>query len=428
MQRADASKMDKLLSCVQKISPKWTPVQFVSRKRLNNGRIFNLCPENAEKMDIAFIQMKPIPFDRNQPYNQLPLLPPAKEVIDTEVLIRWGLASRALAELNRNILRFPNPNMIINTISLQEAKSSSAIENIFTTEEELYKALSDTKDFEKTNPAAKEIIRYREALWAGYADVMKSGKIEVSTIINIYQKVKNTASGFRSPQSIVYIKRGDSEFRSGEIIYTPPRGNEVLLDKMENLVAYLNDPGLHLTDPLIKMAIAHYQFEAIHPFSDGNGRTGRILNLLYLVNEGLLSRPVLYLSKYIIEHKEEYYHKLGAVTQQGSWKPWIIFMMLAVENTARHTNFLVDAILDQMNETYDYAKKELKWFTREINDAFYTQPYIKLSTIEALVQKTSRTTLSKYTAQLVKLGILTPKQIGNQTIYLNNDLFRILEG
>ena len=288
--------------------------------------------------------------------------------------------------------------------------------------------LSDIKDFEKTNPAAKEAIRYREALWAGYADIMKSGKIEVSTIINIYQKVKNTASGFRSPQSIVYIKRGDSEFRSGEIIYTPPRGNEVLLNKMENLIAYLNDPDLHLMDPLIKMAIAHYQFEAIHPFSDGNGRTGRILNLLYLVNEGLLSRPVLYLSKYIIEHKEEYYHKLAAVTQQGSWKPWITFMMLAVENTAKHTNFLVDSIIDQMNATYEYGKKELKWYSREINDAFYMQPYIKLNTIEALVQKTSRTTLSKYTAQLVDLGILTPKQIGHQTIYLNNDLFRILEG
>ncbi|MCC6412816.1 MAG: Fic family protein [Saprospiraceae bacterium] len=368
------------------------------------------------------------PFDRNKPYNHLPLLPPTGEILDVEVLKQWGLASRALAELNRNMLRLPNPNMIINTIALQEAKSSSEIENIFTTGEELYKALSDSANLEKTNPAAKEVIRYREALWTGYNDIKTSGKIELSTIIRIFQKVKNTNQGIRSPQSLVYIKRGDSEFRAGEVIYTPPRGAGVVEEKLTNLVDYLNDLEKTEVDPLIKMAIAHYQFEAIHPFSDGNGRTGRILNLLYLVNQNLISHPVLYLSKYIIEHKDQYYHTLGAVTQHGSWKPWITYMMQAVEHTSKHSNHLIDDIINQMNATLDYGKKALKWYNREVNEALFTQPYLKSRTLEHVVKKSSRTTINKYLTELTALGILTPKEIGNQLFYINTDLIRILEG
>lgn len=368
------------------------------------------------------------PFDRNKPYNSLPLLPPAGQVADVEVLLHWGLASRALAELNRNMLRLPNPNMIINTISLQEARSSSEIENIFTTDEDLYKALSDEVNFEKTNPATKEVIRYREALWTGYQDIRKSGRIDQSTIISIYQKVKNTAQGIRPPQSQVFIKRGDSEFRSGEIIYTPPRGKDILEEKLANLVEYLNNVENQQVDPLIKMAISHYQFEAIHPFSDGNGRTGRILNLLYLVHQNLIRHPILYLSKYIIDHKDEYYHKLGAVTQQAAWKPWIIFMMDAVKHTSNHTNHLIDTIISQMDATLEYGKKELKWYNREINEALFAQPYIKPKVIEKIVEKTSRTTITKYLSDLTSLGILTPKQVGNQVFYINNDLIRILEG
>ncbi len=370
----------------------------------------------------------PEPFDRNKPYNDLPLLPPTGEIIDVAVLLQWGLASRALAELNRNILRLPNPNMIINTIALQEAKSSSEIENIFTTSEDLYKALSDTANQEKTNPATKEVIRYREALWAGYQDIKKSGKIELSTIIGICQKVKNTAQGIRPPQSLVFIKRGDSEFRAGEIIYTPPRGKGMVEEKLANLVDYLNDTDLHPVDPLIKMAIAHYQFEAIHPFSDGNGRTGRILNLLYLVNQNLITHPVLYLSKYIIDHKDQYYHTLGAVTQQAAWKPWITFMMQAVEQTSKHSNHLIDAIISQMQATLEYGKKELKWYNRELNEALFAQPYLKAKVIENVLQKTSRTTITKYLSELTSLGILTPKEVGNQVFYINVDLIRILEG
>lgn len=368
------------------------------------------------------------PFDRNKPYNQLPLLPPPDEVIDKEVLLKWGYAGRALAELNRNILRLPNPNMFVNTITLQEAKSSSAIENIFTTEDELYKAVSDSVKEENANPNTKEVLRYREALWAGYYEITERGKIDQNSIIKVYQQIKNTKQGIRPPQSQVTIKRGQSELRAGEIIYTPPRGKGVIEDKMENLIHYLNDQETYPTDPLLKMVIAHYQFEAIHPFSDGNGRTGRILNLLYLVSQGLITHPVLYLSKYIIENKEDYYYNLEAVTQRNSWKNWIIYMLNAVEKTAKHTNQVIDEIINQMRATLECGKEKLKWYNKEVNETLFTQPYIKPKVIGDVLGRASRTTLTKYMSELTELGILTPKQDGKEVYYINNDLVRILKG
>lgn len=368
------------------------------------------------------------PFDRNKPYNQLPLLPPPDEVIDNEVLLRWGYASRALAQLNRNILRLPNPNMLVNTITLQEAKSSSAIENIFTTEDELYKAVSDSVKEKDASSNTKEVLRYREALWTGYYDIMKKGKVDQDSIIKVYQQVKDTRQRIRPPQSQVVIKRGQSELRAGEVIFTPPRGKGVIESKMENLIHYLNDHETFSTDPLLKMVIAHYQFEVIHPFSDGNGRTGRILNLLYLVNQDLLSHPVLYLSKYIIENKDDYYYNLGAVTQRKSWKNWIMYMLNAVEQTSKHTNQIIDEIIDQMKATLEYAREELRWYNKEINEALFTQPYIKPKIVGGISGKTSRTTLTKYMSDLTRLGILTPKKDGKDVYYINTDLVRILEG
>jgi len=366
------------------------------------------------------------PFDRTQPYNNLPLLPPSSDVIDKEILLIWGTASRALAELNKNILRLPNPSMLVNTISLQEAKSSSEIENIFTTEDELYKAISDSVNEAAANPNTKEVLRYREALWTGYDTIYKTGIIDLKSIIKVYQQIKNTKEDIRPPQSQVVIKRGNSEFRAGEVIYTPARGKGIVEEKMDNLIQYLNEDTD--TDPLLKMAIAHYQFEAIHPFSDGNGRTGRILNLLYLVNKGLLSHPVLYLSKYIIQNKDDYYHNLSAITQRGSWKPWIIYMLQGVEQTAGQTNRIIDDILSQMQATLDYAKAELKWYNKEINEIIFTQPYIKPATIGKILKRTSRTTLTKYMSELTRRKILSVKQDGKEVYYINNDLVRILEG
>jgi Fic family protein len=295
-------------------------------------------------------------FDREKPFNQLLQLPPPAEIIDRDVLLQWGYASRNLAELNKNLQRLPDPLMLVNTISLREAKSSSEIENIFTTDDELYKAISDSIKEESASSATKEILRYREALWAGYRSIHKTGRISLDTLIEVFHQVKDSPLKLRSPQTQIVIRRGDSEFRSGGIVYTPPRGVGIIEELLDNLLEYLESADPFHTDPLIKMAISHYQFEAIHPFSDGNGRTGRILNLLYLVNQGLLVLPVLYLSKYIIENKDDYYYRLGAVTQRGDWKGWLIYMMNAVKFSSTYTNNLIDDIVNQMEATLEYGK------------------------------------------------------------------------
>ena len=197
---------------------------------------------------------------------------------------------------------------------------------------------------------------------------------------------------------------------------------------MDNLIEFLNDDDKYPYDPLIKMSIAHYQLEAIHPFQDGNGRTGRILNLLYLVNKDLLSQPILYISKYIILNKDDYYYNLGIVTQRNSWKNWIMYMLDAVEKTSIITNSLINDILEQMDLTFDYARNIIKWYNKEINEMIFSQPYIKPKMIGEIIGKTSRTTLTKYMKELVDKKILMPKKIGVEVYYLNNDLIRILEG
>jgi Fic family protein len=368
---------------------------------------------------------KNVKFDRNLPFNELPNLPPSEDIIDKEVLMKWGLASRALAELNKNILRIPNPLMLVNTISLQEAQSSTAIENIFTTEDELYKAVSDAVKEESANSATKEVLKYREALWGGYNTLIKKQTFDTSTAIAIFQQIKNTKQGFRPVQSQVVIKRGQSEFKPGEIIYTPPRGTGIVEKKIKNLFEFLN--ASNSFDPLLKMIIGHYQFEAIHPFTDGNGRTGRILNLLYLVDQKLLSYPVLYLSKYIINNKDDYYYHLSGVTQRQVWKPWILYMLSAVESTAQLTNQKIDEILIQMDATYKFTNAKIKWYTLELNLALFSQPYIKQKLVGEITGATSRTTLTKYMQQLIELGVLSANIEGREVFYINNDLVRILQ-
>lgn len=368
-------------------------------------------------------------FDRNNPFNDLPLLPPSTKIDnDSDILRKLVSASRALASVNINVMRLPNPYMLVNTIALQEAKTSTEIENIFTTEDELYKAVSDNIREEKADAAAKEVIRYREALWAGYHSMKETKTLNLKLILSIFRQIKNTTSGIRPPQANVVIKRGQSEFRPGEVIYTPPRGNDVVERLMDNLISYLNDDNNYPTDPLIKMCIAHYQFEAIHPFQDGNGRTGRILNLIYLVHTGLLNQPVLYLSKYIIVNKSDYYYNLGNVTQLGSWKRWILFMLDAIENTSALTNNLINDILGQMDSTLTYGKSKIRWYTKEVNEAIFSQPYIKPKIIGKVLGRSSRTTLTKLMEELVATKILTPKKDGSEVYYLNDDLIRILAG
>jgi len=367
-------------------------------------------------------------YDRNFPFNNLPLLPPPADIEnDVGILRKLVSASRALASVNTSVLRLPNPFMLVNTIALQEAKTSTEIENIFTTEDELYKAISDSVQEDNANTATKEVLRYREALWEGHRLVNERNVIDMDCIIGVFRQVKNTSGGIRPPQSLTTIKRGQSEFRAGEIVYTPPRGVGLIENLMDNLLDYLNDDEKYPADPLLKMCFAHYQFEAIHPFQDGNGRTGRILNLLYLVNKGLLSQPILYLSKYIIVNKDDYYYKLGTVTQRGAWKEWVLYMLDAIENTALLTNNLINEILNQMNETLEYGKSKLKWYNKEINENIFSQPYLKPRVIGALIERSSRTTLSKYMTDLLKLKILSSQKDGKEVYYLNDDLIRILQ-
>jgi len=367
-------------------------------------------------------------FDRNKPFNDLPLLPPKLNLDnDPQVLKKLVSASRALASVDGNIKRLPNPYMLVNTIALQEARTSTEIENIFTTEDELYKAITDNVKESKANFATKEVLRYREAMWAGYRSIKDIGTINLQSIVRISQQVKDTSQGIRTPQSRVVIKRGQSEFRAGEVIYTPPRGEGIVEKLMQNLIEFLNNDEKFPMDPLLKMCIAHYQFEVIHPFMDGNGRTGRILNLLYLVHKNLLSHPTLYLSKYIIVYKDDYYYKLSTVTNRSKWKDWVIFMLDAVEKTSGMTNNLISEILEQMDTSLKYGKKHLKWYSKELNEAIFSQPYIKPKVIKQVIGKSSRTTITKYMGELVKAGILSHTKDGAEVYYINNELIRILE-
>jgi len=363
-------------------------------------------------------------FDRNLPFNDLPNLPPSALILDAEILIKWGLASRNLAELNKNLLRMPNPSMLINTIGLREAKTSTEIENIFTTDDELYRAISSQLREEHASPSTKEVLRYREALWGGYQLIKRENRVTEDVILTVFQKTKNTTQGFRPPQSLTVIRRGNSELRPGEVIYTPPRGEQIIQDKIQNLLEFQNlYPEI---DPLLKMAIAHYQFEAIHPFTDGNGRTGRILNLLYLVDQGLLSQPVLFLSRYILDNKTDYYHLLAGVTQRAAWKPWLLFMMEAVEQTAKQTNQMIDDIMDQKEATLQTAKRNISWYSSEFNDLLFSQPYIKQDRIKDAFNIKSRTTLVKYANELKHQGIVSSIYDKKEVYYINNDLVRIL--
>lgn len=381
--------------------------------------------QNIEKNE----QMEMFQFDRLTPYNNLPKLPPNKDIENNpKILKKMVTASRALASVDGNINRLPNPLMLVNTLALQEAKTSTEIENIFTTEDELYKAISNSYDESRVNPAIKEVLKYREALWTGFQKLKDSRRIDDTLFKEIFNQIKETNSGYRPPQAQVVIRRGESEFRSGDIIYTPPREKGLIESLMDNLIEYLNNDELFPVDPLLKMCIAHYQFEAIHPFQDGNGRTGRIMNLLYLVSKGLLNQPVLYMSKYIIVNKEDYYYKLSAVTQRNEWESWICFMLDATEKTALLTNRKIIDIVSQMDATLDYARKRIKWYNKEVNEAIFSQPYIKPKVIGDLMGKTSRTTLTKYMGELVENKILRPMKDGVDMYYINDDLLRILEG
>jgi len=365
-----------------------------------------------------------IPYDRNIPYNQLPLLPPPDEkVISIEILKALNKANRALAELKGYAKKLPNQSMLVNTIALREAKASSEIENIFTTDDELYKALSGSDSGLKDS--AKEVLRYRQALWKGYKNIQEKGEFDTDILIKIYQEIKEVNDSFRPPQTETTIKKRGSGMLGGTVVYTPPRGKGVIQEKLDNLIDYLNNDTKYDHDPLIKLAVSHYQFEAIHPFRDGNGRTGRILCILLMIQKQLLDVPILYLSAYIIANKDDYYTLLNKVTASKSWEEWIGYILKAIEETANYTIHKIQEIDRLFHTRLEIINKNLPHIRKEVVERIFEQPYI--SPKKLLDQNIkSINTAKKYLGQLEELGIMIPEKIGKETVYLNIDLLYLL--
>jgi Fic family protein len=365
--------------------------------------------------------------DRNEPWNDLPLLPIHEELYKTvEVFEQLGRAKEALALLAGRSVAIPNPALLVNSITLQEAKDSSAIENVFTTDDDLYQAFSDRKFDDTVSHSTKEVLRYREAIWEGWQYLREHDGFDITYFINLYREIKETGDGIRPPFARTYIRQGGSGPNAGKRVYTPPKGKGVLEKKLENLVAFLNDDSIPPSEPLLKMAIAHFQFEAIHPFRDGNGRAGRILNIHFISRSGLLELPILYLSRYIIEHKRKYYDTLAGVSQRGDWTSWLLYMLRAVESTARLTYQKVNDILHAKQAVLEAVESETS-FQRpdQLVDTIFTQPFTKVNhlTDDGIY---AENTVRSYLNQLAEMNVLEKKQIKGRHYYRNLELEEIL--
>jgi len=356
-------------------------------------------------------------FKREIPYNDLPLLPPKMELETKKVLLKTISASRALAQLNGAMINLPNPRLFLDTIHLQEAKASSEIENIITTNDDLYKSVVAEKKFE--NPATKEVLSYKEALWLGLERLDSKPFITTNLCIEIVQCIKQNTAGIRVTPGTTLSNT------KGEVIYTPPTGVEVIREKLANLEKFINqDDSL---DPLIKMALLHYQFEAIHPFADGNGRTGRILLLLYLRLEKLLDIPAIYLSEYIINNKTEYYKKLRNVTENSDWEGFVLYMLDMVETTAKKGQTRLEEVIALMETTADRIKVELpKVYSKDLIEIIFKLPYTKRQFLINAGLGTPKT-VGNYLISLEEKGYLKSVRVGKEKLYLNHKLMDILE-
>lgn len=356
-------------------------------------------------------------FSPDKPYNYLPPLPPEPDIETPAVLKAAIAANRALAELKGKSESLPNPSILINSIVLQEAKSSSEIENVVTTNDKLFTALS--AEDSRVDLQTKEVLRYRQALWAGVEHLEKH-PLSTDLFIRLMQTLKETGEGIRTDPGTVIANPN-----TRKIIYWPPEGEELIRNLLVNLEDYIRaEDGV---DPLIKMAVMHYQFEAIHPFDDGNGRTGRLLNILYLMKKELLLHPVLYLSHAIISQKQDYYKLLRNVTEQQAWEPWILFMLNAVEKTSTETMARIERILELLNETVEQAKENLpaRVYSKELIELLFEQPYCK---VKYLVDRgiAKRQTAAEYLRELEDAGILRSKQVGRENLFVNIKLYELL--
>lgn len=350
-------------------------------------------------------------------YNQLPILPPALELIETRGVLKACIKARAaLAELKTSGELLPDQGLLINLLPMLEAKDSSRIENIVTTSDQLFRYADRVED---ADPATKEALRYRTALHNG-VNFLQGYPLCTNTAIKICTTLRSAETDVRkTPGTVLRDQNLD-------VVYTPPEGETVIRDLLSNWENFIHsDDDL---DPLIKMAIAHYQFECIHPFPDGNGRTGRILNILYLIECGLLSQPILYLSRFIMERRSDYYSLLLDVTAKNEWEAWILFMLEAVENTAKWTTRKIAVVRGLIDMTATWIREKLpKIYSWELIQTLFAQPYCR---IENLVRNgiAKRQTASTYLKALVEIGVLEERIVGREKLYLNTRLLQELNG
>jgi Fic family protein len=343
-----------------------------------------------------------------------PMLPIGQELESKKVLKKSIIANSALAKLSGVAKIIPNRNILINSLALQEAKDSSEIENVITTHDELYKASLDIK--QHITQATKEVQNYKNALLKGFDLVSDNNLLLKRYIVEIQKELEQNNAGVRRQQG-TNLKNAQTQ----EVIFTPPQNFETIEALLANLERYINEPNE--IDPLVNMAIIHYQFETIHPFYDGNGRTGRIINILYLILNGLLDMPILYLSNYIIKHKADYYRLLQEVRTKDNWEAWILYMLDGVEKTALETIDLINDIAMLMSQTKNTIREELpKVYSKDLIEILFSHPYTK---IDFLVEGLgiTRQTASKYLQELETIGLLESLKIKNSKFYINIKLF-----
>ncbi len=351
----------------------------------------------------------------DKPYNEIPLLPP-KVDLETKAILKQCIQARAaLAELKGAAELIPNPSVLIKTLPLLEAQASSEIENIVTTTDRLFQFRELQA---QADPATKEALRYSRALLDGYQAVQKR-PLATRTAEEICSRIKGVQMQVRRVPGTALANE-----RTGEIIYTPPEGEDLLRSLLANWERFLHETTD--LDPLIRMAVAHYQFEAIHPFTDGNGRTGRVLNSLFFIHENLLTLPILYLSRYIIQHKADYYRLLLDVTRAAAWEAWVKFMIAAVEETASWTTTKVEAIRELQSQTTEYVREAApKAHSHELMNLIFELPYCR---IQNVTERTIavRQTASTYLKELVRVGVLEEKVVGREKLFIHPKLMKLL--
>ena len=345
------------------------------------------------------------------------LLPPAVDLETRKILRQTARAHRALAELKGIAATIPNEIILLQTLALQEAKDSSAIENIITTNDELFKSVLNLEGVK--NSAAKEVQNYAIALRRGFTRVSQSGLLTGNHILEIQQTLQTNQAGYRKMPGTV-LKNANT----GEVVYTPPQHEDDIIQLMSNLEQYINHDPLSNIDPLIKMGVIHFQFESIHPFYDGNGRTGRIINILYLIKQQLLSLPILYLSRYIISHKTDYYQKLQRVRDQGDWESWILYMLVAVEVTANQTVDQIKKIKALMLQYKKQIRQSYKFYSQDLLNNLFKHPYTKIEFLQHDLN-VSRITAASYLNQLAEDGLLEKQKLGTSNYYINRPLYEI---